>query len=295
MRSTVSGMSLPLPETDDVTALRARLRGHLDPPVLRRPAEPTEPDDEPWDAGPVRWEVSGRAAAAVAVALILVIAVLGVLLWRGGPGDVVVLPEAEPAIGAGLATGASAPAGAASGTAASTPGAPATADATDAAAAPGAATLLVHVVGQVREPGVVQLPPGSRVGDAIQAAGGAKGKADLSALNLAAPVTDGEQVRVPKLGETVVGGSAPASGAPASGPSAGGTGGAAAGAPSTVDLNTADVATLETLPGVGPVLAGRIVSHREQHGPFASVDALQDVSGIGPATFARLRDLVRAG
>src|SRR5690606_36810299 len=146
----------------------------------------------------------------------------------------------------GLATGASAPEGAASGTAASTPGASSTADETDAAAAPGAATLLVHVVGQVREPGVVQLPPGSSVGDAIPSAGGPQGKADLSALNVAARVTDGAEVRVPKLGETVVGGSAPASGAPASGPSAGGTGGAAAGATSTVDLNTADDATLET-------------------------------------------------
>lgn len=276
-------MSLPLPETDDVTALRARLRGHAEPASVRRTADAPEVDDEPWEAGPVRWEVSGRAATAVAVVLVLAVAMLGVLLWRAGPGDVVVLPDT-----AGLTTGApgvSAPAGAAPGTSSeeATPGG----EAGEGTPAPGTPTLLVHVVGQVREPGVVHLPPGSRVGDAIEAAGGAKRKADLTALNLAAPVTDGEQVRVPKPGEAALT-NPPASG----GDPAGSTGGASGGG---VDLNTADATTLETLPGVGPVLAERIVSHREQHGPFASVDALQDVSGIGPATFDRLRDLVRAG
>ncbi len=276
-------MSLPLPETDDVTALRARLRGHVEPPSMRRTADVPEVDDEQWEAGPVRWEVSGRAATAVAVVLVLAVAVLGVLLWRGGPGDVVVLPDT-----AGLTTGApgvSAPAGAVPGasTEEATPGG----EAGESTQTPGASTLLVHVVGQVRQPGVVRLPPGSRVGDAIEAAGGAKRTADLAALNLAAPVTDGEQVRVPKPGEAALA-NLPASG----GDPVGSTGGTAGG---VLDLNTADAATLETLPGVGPVLAERIVIHRDQHGPFASVDALQDVSGIGPATFERLRDLVRAG
>ncbi len=276
-------MSLPLPETDDVTALRARLRGHVEPPSMRRTADVTEADDEPWESGPVRWEVSGRAATAVAVVLVLAVAVLGVLLWRGGPGDVVVLPDT-----AGLTTGApgaSAPAGAAPGT--SSEGATPGGEAGEGTQAPGTPTLLVHVVGEVREPGVVRLPPGSRVGDAIEAAGGAKRTADLAALNLAAPVTDGEQVRVPKPGEVALTNPQSSGGDPA-----GSTGGAGGGA---LDLNTADAATLETLPGVGPVLAERIVSHRDQHGPFASVDALQDVSGIGPATFDRLRDLVRVG
>lgn len=151
-------------------------------------------------------------------------------------------------------------------------------------------SVLVHVVGQVRKPGVVRLPAGSRVDDAIKAAGGATPAADLAAVNLARPVGDGEQVHVPKPGETpspvpnaITGGSGAATGggAPA--------GGAAAG---PVDLNTATEADLDGLPGVGPVLASRILQWRTTNGRFTSVDDLGEVSGIGDKLLEQLRPLV---
>lgn len=154
----------------------------------------------------------------------------------------------------------------------------------EAATSPGPAPLVVHVVGQVARPGLVQLPAGARVADAITAAGGATPDADLAAVNLARPVTDGEQLRVPLPGEVVP---PPPEGLPTAPPTA------PAGAP--VDLNTADAVTLEGLPGIGPVLAGRIVEHRETYGPFSSVEDLTAVSGIGPAVLARIRDVARAG
>jgi competence protein ComEA len=145
--------------------------------------------------------------------------------------------------------------------------------------------VVVHVVGRVRHPGVRQLPAGSRVADAVKAAGGATGKADLSALNLARVVVDGEQVRVPAVGDPVVPGSLPGAG------SAGGAGaGGAAGVP--VSLNTADLAALDTLPGVGPVLAQRILDWRTAHGRFTSIDELGEVSGIGEKLLAQLSPLV---
>lgn len=146
-----------------------------------------------------------------------------------------------------------------------------------------AGQVVVHVVGQVRRPGVVLLDLGGRVGDALAKAGGALPGADLSALNLARPLVDGEQVRVPKPGEPP----------PAAGPEpdgAAGGGAAASGAP--VNLNTATAAVLEELPGVGPVLAQRIVDWRTEHGRFTSVDELAEVSGIGEKMFAQLQGKV---
>lgn len=148
-------------------------------------------------------------------------------------------------------------------------------------APPSDGVLVVHVAGAVLDPGLVELVPGSRVAEAIELAGGATDEADLDALNLAAPVADGQQVYVPREGEAVP-------------PATDGSGGAEPGAPgeALVNINTADAAGLETLPGIGPALAERIVSWRNENGPFPSVDALTNVSGIGPATLARLRDLV---
>jgi competence protein ComEA len=145
--------------------------------------------------------------------------------------------------------------------------------------------LLVHVVGQVRHPGVVRLPPGSRVLDAVQAAGGALPSADLNHLNLARAVVDGEQIVVPKPGENIpVGG---LSGGAGVGPtSAGSVGG-------LVDLNTADAAALDSLPGVGPVIAQRILDWRTEHGRFTSVDELGEVSGIGDKLMAQIAPKVR--
>jgi competence protein ComEA len=143
--------------------------------------------------------------------------------------------------------------------------------------------VIVHVAGAVRAPGVYELDDGARVDDAVRTAGGPVGEADLDGLNLAAPVVDGQRVYVPVVGEVD----------PASVPSGmpvDGTDGTASSGP--VDLNTATVEELESLPGVGPATAAAIVDDRDRNGPFASVDDLDRVSGIGPAKLAALRDLV---
>ncbi|QGQ19001.1 ComEA family DNA-binding protein [Cellulomonas sp. JZ18] len=150
-----------------------------------------------------------------------------------------------------------------------------------APAAPGAGTAVVHVVGAVGAPGLVTLPADARVADAVAAAGGGTDGADLAALNLARVVVDGEQLHVPRQGE-----------APAPAGAEGVAPPAAPSADARVDLNTADAAALDALPGVGPVLAQRILERRAR-GPFTSVDELDDVSGIGPAVLERLRPLVR--
>ena len=136
--------------------------------------------------------------------------------------------------------------------------------------------LVVHVSGPVARPGLVALPADSRVADALAAAGGALRSADLELLNLAAPVSDGQQVIVPRAGR------------PAPQPAAGGGLGGLDGTP--IDLNQADMAQLEELPGVGPVLAERIVAHRDANGPFGSLEDLLDVPGIGEGRLATLRD-----
>jgi competence protein ComEA len=169
----------------------------------------------------------------------------------------------------------------------SSPPGPSPISAAPAAAAPSTtakAGPMVHVVGAVRASGVVQLPPGARVRDAVAAAGGAADDADLERLNLAAPVTDGQRIAVPRLGD-------PAPPAPAGDPSAAGSG--RSGAPvGPIDLNTATASDLETLPGIGPTLADAIVREREKRGGFKSVDDLKQVRGIGEARFAEIRDLV---
>jgi len=155
-----------------------------------------------------------------------------------------------------------------------------------------AGVVLVHVVGQVPRPGVVRLPPGSRVLNAVNAAGGAMRSADLNHLNLARVVADGEQIVVPKPGEIV-----PVAGAPGSpGAGAGSSGQGSTGAGSAgglVDLNTADAAALDSLPGVGPVLSQRILDWRTEHGRFSSVDELGEVSGIGDKLLAQIGPKVR--
>lgn len=142
------------------------------------------------------------------------------------------------------------------------------------------AEVVVHVAGAVMHPGVVELPLGSRVIDAVEAAGGGVVDADLDRLNLAAKVADGERVLVPRIGELTV--SAPD----------GSLGEPDATAGALVNLNTATTAQLEELPGIGPVLAGAIVDEREQRGGFRSVNELRDVRGIGEQRFADLRELV---
>jgi competence protein ComEA len=138
--------------------------------------------------------------------------------------------------------------------------------------------LVVHVVGAVRRPGLYELERGQRVADAIDLAGGATAKAELALINLAATVSDGQQVVVPARAAA---GAAPGGGA---------VGGGAA--PGPVHLNSATVEQLDALPGVGPVTAQKIVDYRDKHGAFTSVRELDAIPGIGPARLAQLEDLV---
>ncbi len=163
------------------------------------------------------------------------------------------------------------------------------APATTAASGP-QTVLVVHVVGQVARPGLVRLQSGARVADAIESAGGATRAADLTAMNLARALVDGEQVFVPKPGEqppAVAGPQVPG------GSTVGGGSGSAGGSPTgSVNLNTADLDALDSLPGVGPVLAQRIVDWRTEHGRFTSVEELGEVSGIGDKLLSQLRPKV---
>jgi len=137
--------------------------------------------------------------------------------------------------------------------------------------------LVVDVAGAVRRPGLVHLREGDRVADAIARAGGFARSAERTAVNLAAPVADGQQVLVPRRG----GGGVVA-----------GSGGAAPAMSGPVSLSSATVEQLDELPGVGPVTAQKIVAYRQEHGAFRSVDELDAVPGIGPARLADLRELV---
>jgi competence protein ComEA len=140
--------------------------------------------------------------------------------------------------------------------------------------------LVVHVVGAVRRPGLYRLPGRSRTADAVERAGGATAAADLSLVNLAAPVSDGAQVVVPTR--------APPAGAGAPPASAGQAGEAVQG---PVHLNTATLEQLDALPGVGPVTAQKILDYREKHGAFSSLDDLDAIPGIGPARLEQLREV----
>jgi competence protein ComEA len=135
------------------------------------------------------------------------------------------------------------------------------------------ADIYVHILGQVVNPGLYALPEGARAVDAVAAAGGFTPEADAAGINLARFLSDGEQIVVPAVGEVVAGSSG-----------VGGDG--------RVNLNTADAAALDTLPGIGPATAAKIIAWRDENGRFASVDDLLDVGGIGPAKLDAIRDLV---
>lgn len=188
------------------------------------------------------------------------------------------------------------------------------AEATSAAQSTESGTVVVHVTGAVHSPSVVSLRAGARVQDAVEEAGGLKEQADAEAINLARVLQDGEQIHIPARGEAPEPGRADSDSAasnPAGSAETGSGGDSAAGAPGSagsaagsaaadpnpgakVDLNTADLTTLETLPGVGPVTAEAIIAHREEQ-PFASVEDLLLVQGIGPKTFESLKDRVSVG
>lgn len=228
-----------------------------------------------------RWEFGRRGVAAVAAVACAAAVVAVAVAWRDRavPDPVPPLPAVETvAVGPGTAT-SPVPSGAAPSGAGPT--------ATDGAAA----GLVVSVVGLVARPGLVDLPAGSRVADALDAAGGTLDGADLLALNLAQRVTDGDQIVVgvlPPEPVPVASGVSTGSG-PATGP---GAERAAGGPGAPLDLNACDEAALDALPGVGPVTAAAIVEWRRVNGPFTDVEQLAEVDGIGPARLARLRELV---
>jgi competence protein ComEA len=145
--------------------------------------------------------------------------------------------------------------------------------------APTAAPLMVHVSGAVLQPGMYALPPGSRVRDAVQISGGFTGDADAGAINLAALVQDGQKIQIPsKVKDTPV---PPAASNPVATPASG-----------KINLNTASQAELESLPRIGPALAERIIAYRTEHGPFASLEAIMEVVGIGEGIYAAIKDLI---
>ncbi|GGR95616.1 hypothetical protein Snoj_57970 [Streptomyces nojiriensis] len=213
-----------------------------------------------------RCEVRPRAVAAVGVVLLAAVGFAGQQYWSARPRAVTV-----PAV---LAPGAV--------PAAATASAGAPAAGVGAGGAAGAARIVVDVSGKVRDPGVRRLPAGSRVEDALAAAGGVRPGTDTTGLNRARVLVDGEQV--------VVG--APAQPPPAAG-AGGGSGPGSGLGPGPLSLGSATVAQLDGLPGVGPVLAQHIVDFRTARGGFRSVEELRQVDGIGERRFADLRTLVR--
>ncbi|MCS5488689.1 ComEA family DNA-binding protein [Curtobacterium flaccumfaciens pv. beticola] len=259
------------------------------------------PADPVPDARWRRWTLTPRTAVVLgAVVVAVALAIVGVgAVGERSTGQVTV--SGGPA---GSGAGAGPASGAASGETDGRTGGSGAPRSLDARPTGGptpsstAALVSVYVVGAVARAGVVELPDGSRVQAAIERAGGATDVADLTRVNLARPVVDGERLYVPAVGETevpaalgpdVAGGAGGGAGAGAGGGSAAGAGGAG----DVVDLNRADQATLETLPGIGPALAARIIAWRDEHGGFTTVEDLLDVSGIGDTRFAELRERVR--
>jgi competence protein ComEA len=224
--------------------------------------------------------------SATALTVLLAVAVVFALqhFWAGRTQPVRAPEVVRAAAPFGERSGPRKPPGTASGASAEAAGAEAA-----GAGAVGAAgtTIVVDVGGKVRVPGLQRLPAGSRVEDALRAAGGVRPGTDTDALNRARLLVDGEQI--------VVGAPAPPAGPGAGGSGPVGAGGSAVGgAPaSPVGLNTATVDQLDSLPGVGPVLARHIIDYRTTHGGFRSVDELREVNGIGDRRFADLRPLVR--
>jgi competence protein ComEA len=262
--------------------------GHQHTRIRQEPVAEPWPWDDAVEVPPV--PVPGRHAsrrladrvrltpAHLAVVAVVVALGVGIAAWlavrsQADPVPVAPLaPVAEPLADVPAVDGSPA----AAGSGAVTTGSSAEGSATSGGAA-GSTTedLTVDVAGKVRSPGIAVLPPGSRVVDALEAAGGARRGVDLTSLNLARPLVDGEQILV---GVT----------APAGVPATVGDPGSATTAGALVNLNTADPPTLETLPGVGPVTAGAIISWRDQHGGFSAVEELLEVDGIGDATLAQI-------
>jgi competence protein ComEA len=238
-------------------------------------------------------EASPVELVGLAVLLVSALVATGVLVWTavgrpalGGPTDATVATVGDEHAASAVGTEAEV------GSTAGGPDHPAPGTGTDddghgAPAGGASGEVIVHVAGAVATPGVVTLPAGSRVADAVEAVGGLLADADPSRINLARPLQDGEQLLVLRAGEEPpppVAGGAPT---PEGADPAVGSG--------LVDLNAASSEQLQTLPGIGPAIAGRIVQHREQHGPFRTPGDLRDVSGIGEKRFQDLAALITVG
>lgn len=252
------------------------------PPLLSLPGSLTT----------ARWAVNGAAVRGMVVVVVVLAAVLGVrVAWaerQAAPQPVPV--AAQPETAATTATGPTPAAGAPTAAAAST-------EQTAGTPSPESPDVLLHVIGAVRRPGVVEVAAGSRVQDAVEAAGGLRADADLTRINLARVAGDGERLWVPVRGEEPPPDlpSVASTHAPTSAGVDGTPGGQEPQVDAVVDLNTADQAGLETLPGVGPVTAQRILAWRVEHGAFSAVEELLEVSGIGERTLDQLRPHVGLG
>ncbi|MGK2350318.1 helix-hairpin-helix domain-containing protein [Cutibacterium sp. V947] len=254
----------------------------------RRSATPVA--EEPDEEEPVRPRrtVTRVHASAVGILLVLVLSVVAVGLLRSKPTEV----PAGAVVVSTVPEGATLP-GATSSDAETPEAAPVSASSGPLPTPSEAQSVQVHVAGRVTHPGVYTVPSDARVADAVEAAGGMASGAHPGRLNLAAPVCDGCQIWIPARGDGTVtppGQTGSAIAAQEAGPS--GTGGAAGGtsaAGATINLNTASQGELESIDGVGPVMAGRIMAWRQEHGRFTSVDQLREISGVGPKTFEKIK------
>lgn len=250
-------------------------------------------DRDGEDPAPHR-RVTRAHLSAIGVVLVLILVVVAVQLMRSRPTEIA---ATQPVLAAsGSPQGSASPVN-------STPDPNTMAPATPS-------SIRVHVIGRVNDPGVHEIPVNGRIIDAIDAAGGMASGAHPGSLNMAQPVCDGCQILIPSSGNGKVivpsgvqgGGGSPGQPAPGGGTLSGaaavpgGNGAATQGGPASgdlVDLNTATVEQLQTIDGVGPVMAERIFTWRQEHGRFTSVDELQEIDGIGPKKFAKLKDRVR--
>ncbi|ANJ27239.1 ComEA family DNA-binding protein [Agromyces aureus] len=241
-----------------------------EPPVARDAPDPLDAlDPAARRAGP-RVRIAVGAAVVLFVVAVALAAVVSFASGGGGEQQVIGGPaDSGGSVSGGATDGAADPSG---GGAVGAVGEP--------------LPLLVHVLGAVASPGLVELDQGARVVDAVAAAGGFTAEADPAGVNLARPVVDGEQLRVFAMGEL------PAAAAVGGAGAGGAPGGGAAASDGLVHLNSAGVAELDTLPRIGPALAQRIIDYRDANGAFTSVDQLMDVTGIGDAVFAGLSELV---
>lgn len=285
---------------------------HVDQHSLRTRA--TLRDENRGRLRPRRIRVRLGAGAVVGL-VIIVFAITTIITLAGKSGSTAAVDVAS--VSAGSVPAGAAPAGA--GPAEAVPqGAVSTGPKSEPSAGPSETTtrtsaggtagsrVVVHVLGGVTSPGLYTLPSGSRVDDAIRAAGGTTGDADQSANNLARVLSDGEQIYVPAIGETpptldrAAGGRAPGDrasgdrapdgGAPQGGSSSSASGSTANGVGEKVNINRADSEELQSLPRIGPVTANNIITYRRDNGDFASVDDLVLVSGIGPKTIEAVRE-----